>query len=133
MTEFGDLYRLQLISLDGNILEDLPLSRLPGTLPVYNGTAFATPDQPFNIKVSQSWQHKYCRAMNCAVDSLPFTTVFFIYMYNFSFGSQLVCWHPSFRCLERTKMDTSLKGFPRRQCHLSCHVSLPVLLLLLVF
>ncbi|XP_050723288.1 hemicentin-1-like isoform X2 [Eriocheir sinensis] len=51
VTEFGDLYRLQFISLDGDILEDLPLSRLPGPLPVYNGTAFPTPDQPFNLKV----------------------------------------------------------------------------------
>ncbi|MPC08143.1 Hemicentin-1 [Portunus trituberculatus] len=59
VTEFGDLIRLQMISLDGRILEDLPLTRLPGSLPVYNGTAFLTPDQPFNLKIFGRDKHGY--------------------------------------------------------------------------
>lgn len=59
VTEFGDLFRLQMISLDGQILEDLPLTRLPGSLPIYNGTAFLTPDQPFNLKTFGRDKHGY--------------------------------------------------------------------------
>ncbi|XP_063876640.1 hemicentin-1-like isoform X2 [Scylla paramamosain] len=59
VTEFGDLLRLQMISLDGRILEDLPLTRLPGSLPIYNGTAFLTPDQPFNLKIFGRDKHGY--------------------------------------------------------------------------
>ncbi|XP_063600047.1 hemicentin-1-like [Penaeus indicus] len=51
VTEFGDIYRLQLVSLDGEVLEDMPLTRLPGSGPVFNGTAFPAPDVPFNIKI----------------------------------------------------------------------------------
>lgn len=71
MTEFGDLFRLQLLSLDGDILEDLPLTRLPGPHPVYSGTAFLTPDQPFHLKVSYSW-HYTCCTLNFFADSLPY-------------------------------------------------------------
>ena len=54
VTEFGDVYKLQLISLDGTILKDLLLYRLPGLEPIYNGTSFQAPDEPFHIKVNYS-------------------------------------------------------------------------------
>lgn len=54
VTEFGDLYQLQLISLNGTVLKDLPLHRLPGQKPVYNGTSFLAPEEPFHIKVNLS-------------------------------------------------------------------------------
>nr|XP_053650237.1 hemicentin-1-like [Cherax quadricarinatus] len=59
VTEFGDLYRLQMISLDGVILEDLPLHRLPGPVPIYNGTSFLAPNESFNIKIFGRDEHGY--------------------------------------------------------------------------
>ncbi|XP_069163060.1 hemicentin-1 isoform X2 [Procambarus clarkii] len=59
VTEFGDLYRLQMISLDGVILEDLPLHRLPGSHPIYNGTSFLAPNESFNIKIFGRDEHGY--------------------------------------------------------------------------
>ncbi|XP_042230990.1 hemicentin-1-like isoform X2 [Homarus americanus] len=59
ITEFGDIYRLQMVSLKGDILEDLPLYRLPGPQPVYNGTSFLAPNEPFNIKIFGRDEHGY--------------------------------------------------------------------------
>ncbi|RXG69659.1 Hemicentin-1 [Armadillidium vulgare] len=50
-TEFGDLFRLQLISLDGKVLENIPLERLPGHDTLFKGTSVEAPEEPFNIKV----------------------------------------------------------------------------------
>ncbi|XP_066942937.1 hemicentin-1-like isoform X1 [Macrobrachium rosenbergii] len=50
-TEFGDLYRIQMISLDGKILHDLPLTRLPGPEHIFNGTSFVAPEESFHIKI----------------------------------------------------------------------------------
>ncbi|XP_068231428.1 hemicentin-1-like [Palaemon carinicauda] len=50
-TEFGDLNRIQMISLEGKILHDLPLTRLPGPDPIFNGTSFIAPEESFHIKI----------------------------------------------------------------------------------
>lgn len=75
VTEFGDIYRLQLVSLDGEVLEDMPLTRLPGSGPVFNGTAFPAPDVPFNIKVD------YERLFFCLFLSCTFRVFLFSFMY----------------------------------------------------
>ncbi|KAK3876548.1 hypothetical protein Pcinc_018676 [Petrolisthes cinctipes] len=59
VTEFGELYRLQLLSLDGEVLEDLPLTRLEGPGHVYNASAFTAPDHPFNIKLFGQDEHGF--------------------------------------------------------------------------
>ncbi|XP_071515843.1 hemicentin-1-like [Panulirus ornatus] len=73
VTEFGDLYRLQMISLDGDILEDFPLHRLPGSQPIFNGTSFLAPDKPFIIKIFGRDENGYQfeRISPTAVSSQP--------------------------------------------------------------
>ncbi|KAK7078505.1 hypothetical protein SK128_000027, partial [Halocaridina rubra] len=59
VTEFGDLYRLQMISLNGVTLHDIPLTRLPGPESIFNGTSFIAPEESFNIKIFGRDQNGY--------------------------------------------------------------------------
>ena len=51
-TELGDLYRLELLTLEGDTVADIPLQRLPGNEPIFNGTTFTAPFTPFHVKVN---------------------------------------------------------------------------------
>ncbi|XP_076053538.1 hemicentin-1-like, partial [Oratosquilla oratoria] len=52
-TEFGTLSKVQVVDLEGNILEDLPLERLPGPEILFNATSpFQAPESSFRIKIS---------------------------------------------------------------------------------